>query len=87
LTTFLKSYSKPFLGVLPAMPQNKQISADIETDTNPATVDESQSEPPTIGNGELVEQDVRDRFKRMCEGYFDNICKKLLIEHKVSVLQ
>ncbi len=66
------------------MPQNKQVPADIETDTNP---DENQSEPPTIGSGELVEQDVRDRFKRMCEGYFDNICKKLLIEHKVSVLQ
>lgn len=33
---------------------------------------------------ELVEQDVRDRFKRMCEGYFDNVCKKLVIEHKVA---
>ena len=69
------------------MPQNKQMPADIEPDNNPATVDESQSESPTIGRGNLIEQDVRDRFKRMCEGYFDNICKKLLIEHKVSVLQ
>jgi hypothetical protein len=34
---------------------------------------------------ELVEQDVRDRFKRMCEGYFDNVAKKLVIEHKVCV--
>jgi len=67
------------------MPQNKQIPADIEPDTNPTAVNESQPEPPTIGRGELIEQDVRDRFKRMCEGYFDNICKKLLIEHKVSV--
>jgi regulator of nonsense transcripts 2 len=33
---------------------------------------------------ELVEQDIRDRFKKMCEGYFDNVCKKLVIEHKVS---
>jgi hypothetical protein len=33
---------------------------------------------------ELVEQDIRDRFKRMCEGYFDNVCKKLVIEHKVG---
>lgn len=32
---------------------------------------------------ELVEQDVRDRFKKMCEGYFDNVAKKLVIEHKV----
>jgi len=33
---------------------------------------------------ELIEQDIRDRFKRMCEGYFDNVCKKLVIEHKVA---
>ena len=33
---------------------------------------------------ELVEQDIRERFKRMCEGYFDNVCKKLVIEHKVG---
>jgi len=35
---------------------------------------------------ELVEPDIRDRFKRMCEGYFDNVCKKLVIEHKVRSL-
>lgn len=33
---------------------------------------------------ELVEKDIRDRFKKMCEGYFDNVCKKLVIEHNVS---
>ena len=32
---------------------------------------------------ELVEREVRDRFKKMCEGYFDNVSKKLVIEHKV----
>jgi regulator of nonsense transcripts 2 len=40
--------------------------------------------PPLLKEeDELVEQDVRDRFKRMCEGYFDNVAKKLVIEHKV----
>ena len=34
---------------------------------------------------ELVEQDIRDRFKKMCEGYFDSVCKKLVIEHKVCL--
>lgn len=34
---------------------------------------------------ELVEKDIRERFKKMCEGYFDNVSKKLVIEHKVSV--
>lgn len=32
---------------------------------------------------ELVEKDVRERFKRMCEVYFENVAKKLIIEHKV----
>jgi regulator of nonsense transcripts 2 len=32
---------------------------------------------------ELVEKDIRDRFKKMCEGYFENVAKKLIIEHKV----
>lgn len=34
---------------------------------------------------ELVEREVRDRFKKMCEGYFDNVSKKLVIEHKARV--
>jgi regulator of nonsense transcripts 2 len=33
---------------------------------------------------ELVEKDIRDRFKKMCEGYFENVAKKLIMEHKVS---
>ncbi|EEB88020.1 hypothetical protein MPER_14392 [Moniliophthora perniciosa FA553] len=38
---------------------------------------------PSLTNeaDQLVEKDIRDRFKRMCEGYFDNVCKKLLKEH------
>jgi len=32
----------------------------------------------------LVEKDIRDRFKKMCEGYFENVAKKLVLEHKVS---
>lgn len=30
-----------------------------------------------------MEKEIRDRFKRMCEGYFDSVCKKLMVEHKV----
>lgn len=32
---------------------------------------------------ELVEKETRERFKRMCEGYFDTISKKLVREHLV----
>jgi len=32
---------------------------------------------------ELIEKDIRDRFKKMCEGYFENVAKKLILEHKV----
>lgn len=36
---------------------------------------------------ELVEKDIRDRLKKMCEGYFENVAKKLVLEHKVSALR
>ncbi|KIK67319.1 hypothetical protein GYMLUDRAFT_156182 [Collybiopsis luxurians FD-317 M1] len=80
LATFLKSYAYPYLGLVPSN-TSKQISADSE----PGSLSESQPEdPPSIIANEadqLVEKDIRDRFKRMCEGYFDNVCKKLVIEH------
>ena len=41
--------------------------------------------PPRVdAENELVEKDIRDRFKKMCEGYFENVAKKLVLEHKVS---
>lgn len=43
----------------------------------PQQIDEDQ---------ELVEKDIRDRFKRMCEGYFDSVSKKLFVEHNVCSL-
>jgi len=53
-----------------------------------ATTTEQGGASPSLSQevNELVEQDVRDRFKRMCEGYFDNVCKKLVIEHNVSFM-
>ena len=32
---------------------------------------------------ELVEKDIRDRFKKWCEGCFEAVAKKLVQEHKV----
>ena len=42
---------------------------------------------PTLSKeeDELVEKEIRDRFKKMCEGYFDSVSKKLVIEHNVSL--
>ena len=42
--------------------------------------------PPlvVVEKNELVEKDICDRFKKMCEGYFENVAKKLVLEHKVS---
>ncbi|KXN85361.1 Regulator of nonsense transcripts 2 [Leucoagaricus sp. SymC.cos] len=86
LITFLKSYSRPFLGLVPPSTQRY-----ISTAMEPGTLSTAQSSdgdaaphfPPIFNESEeLIEQDIRDRFKRMCEGYFDNVCKKLVIEHK-----
>lgn len=90
LSTFLKSYARPYLGIQ-APAATKQISASSE----PGTLSEATTtEANESANGsfpelfkeedELVERDVRDRFKKMCEGYFDSVCKKLVIEHNVS---
>ncbi|PPQ79942.1 hypothetical protein CVT25_003014 [Psilocybe cyanescens] len=84
LTTFLKSYSRPFLGIVPPAP-SKQIASNTEPGSLSNHVQEGEDGqflPMLQEEEELVEQDIRDRFKRMCEGYFDNVCKKLIIEHK-----
>ncbi|PVF99373.1 ARM repeat-containing protein [Serendipita vermifera] len=31
---------------------------------------------------ELIDKEIRDRFKRMCEGYYENVAKILVKEHK-----
>ncbi|OBZ67192.1 Regulator of nonsense transcripts UPF2 [Grifola frondosa] len=87
LSTFLKSYSRPYLGIVPPA-SNKQISATSEPGTLSAATEESTHAsadstcPPLLKEeDELVEKDIRDRFKRMCEGYFENVAKKLVIEH------
>ncbi|KAG6903019.1 hypothetical protein C0995_007452 [Termitomyces sp. Mi166 len=80
LTTFLKSYSRPYLGITSPV-YSKQ--APLESSTSVANVEVDGSYPSlTHELDELVEQDIRDRFKRMIEGYYDNVCKKLVIEHK-----
>ncbi|KAF9451945.1 transcription factor [Macrolepiota fuliginosa MF-IS2] len=86
LITFLKSYSRPFLGIVPPT-THKQIPVTTEPGTLSSTQsnnnDDASHFPPILKEDEeLIEQDIRDRFKRMCEGYFDNVCKKLVIEHK-----
>ena len=70
---------------------SKQISASSE----PGTLSEAVSDEAAQTNGsaqlpvnegeELVEKEIRDRFKKMCEGYFDSVSKKLVIEHNVSL--
>ncbi|TFK53931.1 transcription factor [Heliocybe sulcata] len=88
LSIFLKSYSRPYLGIITPASNAKQISASAEPGTlSSATEDQAKNNAfPALAASneeeELVEKDIRDRFKRMCEGYFDNVAKKLVIEHK-----
>ena len=89
LSTFLKSYSRPYLGIVPPA-SSKQISATSESGTLSGAASEEAAQtdgafPALINESEeLVEKEIRDRFKKMCEGYFDNVAKKLVIEHNVS---
>lgn len=66
LSTFLKSYGRPYLGISPTN----------GADPTPTEAVERQAD-------ELVEAETRDKFKRMCEGYFETIAKKLVKEHLV----
>ncbi|TFY71699.1 hypothetical protein EVG20_g1301 [Dentipellis fragilis] len=86
LTTFLKSYARPFLGLTPPV-SAKQVSAAAEpgslsSETTANTTAEGSSEATVPEDEELVEKDIRDRFRKMCEGYFESVAKKLVIEHK-----
>lgn len=73
------------------VPQSaKQIPTSSEPGTLSSATEENEIAFPALGmpkdEDDLVGQDVKDRFKRMCEGYFDNVTKKLVIEHKVSAI-
>ncbi|KAI0644392.1 ARM repeat-containing protein [Trametes meyenii] len=86
LLVFLKAFSRPYLGLVPPA-SSKQISVSSE----PGTLSDATSEEASRANedfpallkedDELVEKEIRDRFKKMCEGYFDSVSKKLVIEH------
>ncbi|KAI0031222.1 transcription factor [Vararia minispora EC-137] len=85
LTTFLKSYARPYLGIMPPASSSKQVPASSEPGTLSAETTSAESEvfPARTNEAEeLVERDIRERLKKMCEGYFDNVTKKLVIEHK-----
>ena len=85
LSTFLKSYSYTYLGLMPLSSKHTQEqSAMLNGVAHEAS---NNGNFPSLAKEEesLVEQDIRDRFKRMCEGYFENVSKKLVIEHKVSL--
>ena len=77
LTTFLKSYSRPYLGITP--PQSSKAITNGDPTEN-GIKNAGNVIPETE---EFVEKDIRDRFKKMCEGYFQSVSKKLVIEHNV----
>jgi regulator of nonsense transcripts 2 len=56
LTSFLKSFAAPYLGI-------------------------NASE--SIQDVLLIEREISDRFKKMCEGYFEKISKKLVNDFAV----
>jgi regulator of nonsense transcripts 2 len=84
LSTFLKSYARPFLGISPPAPGSAAKNGDGDAATTDAQAFPELGTNSVDESGELVEPEIRDRFKRMCEGYFESVSKKLVLEHKVS---
>ena len=89
LLAFLKPFSRPYLGIVPPQ-SSKQVSSTSEAGTlsEAASAEAAHTDGavPAVASEdeELVEKEIRDRFKKMCEGYFDKVAKKLVIEHKVT---
>jgi regulator of nonsense transcripts 2 len=87
LTTFLKGFSYPFLGLVPPSAATKQFSAP-DGQASASLSDSNQNDFPALSSEEeLVEKETRDKFRRMCEGYFESVSKKLVIEHNVTILK
>ena len=86
---FLKFYARSFLGLAP--PATKQVSTSAESGSlsEETSAAQDNGEYPSLHEvneaDELVEKDIRDRFKKMCELYFDSVAKKLVTEHKVRL--
>ena len=55
------------------------LSADAQHKATSASVVVNEDE-------ELIEKDIRDRFKKMCEGYFENVSKILVKDHMVYIV-
>jgi len=85
LVMFLKVYGRTYLGL--AAPASKSTRTAVEAGSLAETVsrEEGEARLATIADEseELVEKDIRERFRRMCEGYYDKVGQKLVIEHNV----
>jgi regulator of nonsense transcripts 2 len=68
----------------------KQVGTDVEAGNLASTVAQDSANGAQNGativneQDELIEKDVRDKFKRMCEVYYESVAKKLAKEHKVG---
>lgn len=86
LSTFLKSYGCPFLGLTPPSVAGSQVSVSETPGNLSANIQNAAIDAmPFNEEHELVPKQTRERLKRMCEGYFDTISKKLVKEHLVCI--
>ncbi|KAF8322150.1 transcription factor [Clavulina sp. PMI_390] len=80
LSTFLKSYGRPFLGLTPSNATD-QLPASTEPGELSAATQNHHAAKSVKEEEELVEKDIREKFKRMCDGYFETISRQLVKEH------
>ena len=71
--------------MVPPQTNKGQVSENVEPGSLASATEEQSSSALVINeDDELVEKEIRARFKKMCEGYYENVSKKLVIEHKVT---
>ncbi|KAH7108193.1 ARM repeat-containing protein [Auriculariales sp. MPI-PUGE-AT-0066] len=83
LVMFIKVYGRTYLGLASAASKGGRMTVESGSLAEAVSREDGESRLASIAdeNEELVEKEIRERFRRMCEGYYEKVGQKLVIEH------
>lgn len=83
LVMFIKVFGRPYLGLTPSTAKSSRTTAEAGALSDAVSREPAEGRLAQISDEseELVEKEIRDRFRRMCEGYMEKVGQKLVIEH------